>query len=315
MMDLEQIMPARIAEHRAIGLAGERRIGLGCMALTGIYGSVGREQAIATIIAALDHGVTLFDTAPLYGNGANETLLGDVLGGRPDATIATKFGLYADAGGSLYRDSRPAQIRQSVEASLTRLRRDRIDLLIQHRTDPNTPDDDVQACIEDLISAGKVAEFGISGVSAELIASRPMGYAIGAVQNELSLATGSKGAEVAASAARGACFMAFSPLGRGILTGSKPSRPDDLRTSMPAFAQLSTNGRCHNGSSGDDIESGGQASARRALAWALAQGANVVAIPGCRSPDHVAAIFDDADGLTAVRAPMIEDKLSQHVSD
>lgn len=297
MMALEQIDPPGIAEDRAIGLAGERRIGLGCMALTGIYGAVGREQAVATLTAALDNGVTLFDTAPLYGNGANESLLGDVLGGLPNATIVTKFGLYADAGGRLYRDSRPETIRKSVEASLTRLRRDRIDLLLQHRADPETPDDDVQACIEDLISAGKVGEFGISGVSADQIARRPMARAFGAVQNELSLVTGQKIEEVAAAMARGACFMAFSPLGRGILTGSKPAQPDDLRTSMAAFAQLSTSRRLCDGSSGADTGAGEEAPARRSLAWVLAQGANVVAIPGCRSPGQVAEIFDDAEAL------------------
>lgn len=314
-MALAQIDPARIAEDRAIGLAGERRIGLGCMALTGIYGAVGREQAVATLTSALDNGVTLFDTAPLYGNGANETLLGDVLGGRPDATIVTKFGLYADAGGSLYRDSRPETIRQSVEASLRRLKRDRIDLLLQHRTDPETPDDDVQACIEDLISAGKVVEFGISSVSADQIAARPMARTLGAVQNELSLVTGPKIEEVAAAMARGACFMAFSPLGRGILTGSKPTQPDDLRTSMLAFAQRSTSGCSHGDGSGVVLEAGELVSARRALAWVLAQGANVVAIPGCRSPSQVSVIFDDLDGFTKVRAPMMQDKIAQNASD
>jgi len=313
-MAREQNDPAKIAEARAIALAGKRRIGLGCMALTGIYGAVGREQAVATITAALDNGVTLFDTAPLYGNGANETLLGEVLCGLPNATIVTKFGLYSDAGGSLYRDSRPEAIRQSVEASLRRLKRDRIDLLLQHRSDPDTPDDDVQACIEDLISAGKVGEFGLSSVSADQIAKRPVAHTLGAVQNELSLVTGQKMEEVAAAMARGACFMAFSPLGRGILTGSKPSQPDDLRTSMVAFAQRSTSGHPHRDGYGVEMEVGELVAARRALAWVLAQGANVVAIPGCRSPSQVSVIFDDLDGLTTVRALNIEDKISQKTS-
>ena len=315
MTALEQIDLVRIAEDRAIGLAGERRIGLGCMALTGIYGAVGREQAVATLAAALDNGVTLFDTAPLYGNGANETLLGDVLGGRPDTHIVTKFGLYADAAGSLYRDSRPETIRQSVEASLRRLKRDRIDLLLQHRTDPETPVDEVQACIEDLISAGKVGEFGISSVSAGQIAGWPMAPTLGAVQNELSMVTGQKIEEVAAAMTRGACFMAFSPLGRGILTGSKPSQPGDLRTSMLAFVQRSTIGCTYGDGSGVDTEVGELASARRALAWVLAQGANVVAIPGCRSPSQVSVIFDDLDGSSAVHASKIQDKIAQNDSN
>lgn len=314
-MVVAHIDPARIAEDRAIRLAGERRIGLGCMALTGIYGAVRREQAVATLTAALDNGVTLFDTAPLYGNGANEMLLGDVLGARPDATIVTKFGLYADSGGSLYRDSRPQTIRRSVEASLKRLKRDRIELLLQHRTDPQTPDDDVQACIEDLISAGKVAEFGTSSVSADQIARWPMARTFGAVQNELSLVTGQKIEEVATAMARGACFMAFSPLGRGILTGSMPSQPDDLRTSMLAFVQRSTSGCPHGDGSGVNMEALELVSARRALAWVLAQGANVVAIPGCRSPSQVAVVFDNLDGFTTVRAPVIQEEIAQNASD
>lgn len=314
-MALAQIDPARIAVDRAISLAGERRIGLGCMALTGIYGAVGREQAVATLSAALDNGVTLFDTAPLYGNGANEVLLGDVLVGRPDATIVTKFGLYADSEGGLYRDSRPETIRQSVDASLRRLKRDRIDLLLQHRIDPETPDDDVQACIEELVSAGKVGEFGISNVSADQIAGRPIARTFGAVQNELSLVTGQKIEEVAAAMGRGACFMAFSPLGRGILTGSKPSQPDDLRTSMLAFAQRSNSGCPLGDGPNVEIDAGEFVSARRALAWVLAQGANVVALPGCRSPSQVSMIFDDFDSSTKVRAPMIQDKIAQNSSD
>lgn len=309
-MALEQIDPARIAEDRAIGLAGERRIGLGCMALTGTYGALGRQQAVATLAAALNNGVTLFDTAPLYGNGANETLLGDVLGGRPETTIVTKFGLYADAGGSLYRDSRPETIRQSVEASLRRLKRDRIDLLLQHRTDPETPDDEVQTCIQDLIANGKVGEFGISSVSADEIAGRPIAPTLGAVQNELSMVTGEKIAEVAATMARGACFMAYSPLGRGILTSSRPSQPDDVRTSMSAFTQHAKSRLFQDGGSVTGSRAVGGVSVRRALAWVLDQGSNVVAIPGCRSPSHVSEIFDDVKGLTTNRGATIEDKIA-----
>lgn len=295
---------ARIAEKRAISLAGERRIGLGCMALTGIYGAVGREVAVATLTAALDNGITLFDTAPLYGNGANESLIGSFLTGHPDVTIATKFGLYADASGNLYRNSRPETIRQSIEGSLRRLKRDRIDLLLQHRADPDTPDDDVQACIEDLISAGKVGAFGISSVSADQIKLWPTAGALDAVQNELSLLTGPRTDEVAAAMAQGACFMAFSPLGRGILTGSNPTQPDDLRRTMPAFAKRSTSETTRDGRSIPSKDAWGQASARRSLAWVLGQGANVIAIPGCRSPGQVSVIFENADVSTAGRGVM-----------
>lgn len=302
---------ARNAEERAVNLAGEHRIGLGCMALTGIYGAVSRKQAAGTLTAALDNGITLFDTAPLYGNGANEALLGNVLGGRRDVTIVTKFGFYADAGGSLYRDSRPETIRQSIDASLRRLKRDRIDLLLQHRADPETPDDDVQACIEDLISAGKVGEFGISSVSAGKIEQWPTAGALNAVQNELSLVTGPRTDEVAAAMARGACFMAFSPLGRGILTGSNPTRSDDFRSKMPAFAKRSMSGTANVGSFAASRRSKEQASARRALAWVLAQGPHVVAIPGCRTPEQVSEIFEAVGDSSTIPESKEKNRVAQ----
>ncbi|WP_379553761.1 aldo/keto reductase [Qipengyuania sp. DGS5-3] len=290
-MAAEQLNPIRIAENQAIKLAGARRIGLGCMALTGIYGAISRKQAIATLHAALDQDVTLFDTAPLYGNGENELLLGHVLGGHHDATIVTKFGLYADSAGKLYHDSRPKTVRLSVEASLRRLKRDRIDVLIQHRVDPDTAIDEVQECIVDLIAAGKVGEFGISNVSAGEISRLPMGVPLSVVQNELSLVTGAKDAECEAATARSAAFMAYSPLGRGILTGSKPFRADDFRTSMTAFAQPPAATDPWDDESNLQMAAGEGYSLGQALDWVLAQGENVVAIPGCRSPSHVLEVF------------------------
>lgn len=290
-MALEELDQIEIAESKAISLAGATRIGLGCMALTGIYGSIDREQAVATLAAALDQGVKLFDTAPLYGNGKNEQLLGEVLGDRRDATIVTKFGLYADKAGRLYRDSRPETIRQSVDASLRRLKRARIDVLLQHRTDPETSNDDVQDCIAGLIAAGKVGEFGISSVSAKEIARLPITGSVSVVQNELSLVTGPKRAEIEATAQRGAAFMAFSPLGRGILTDSRPSRTDDLRTSMSAFTQIPQAAHHTDNDSREAMASAKEGSVRKALSWVLAQGKNVIVIPGCRSSEHVSQIF------------------------
>lgn len=129
------------------------------------------------------------------------------------------------------------------------------------------------------------------------------------------MVTGQKIEEVAAAMTRGACFMVFSPLGRGILTGSKPSQPGDLRTSKLAFVQRSTIGCTYGDGSGVDTEVGELASARRALAWVFAQGANVVAIPGCRSPSQVSVIFDDLDGSSAVHASKIQDKIAQNDSN
>ncbi|MGR3271770.1 aldo/keto reductase [Thalassococcus profundi] len=281
----------RAAKEKAIDLAGESRTGLGCMALTGIYGEVERKQAIGTLHTALDYGVTLFDTAPLYGSGANEELLGDVIGSRGGTTIVTKFGLYANAQGELFRDSRPETIRSSVESSLKRLKRDRIDLLLQHRTDSRVRVDEVRVCINDLISEGKVGAFGLSCVTSNDILFWSRDGGLDAVQNELSLNTGSKRREIAIAEEESAIYMAFSPLARGILTGSRASQQGDIRMSMNGFPALRDSFRLQAEKHRATIDLEGGSHARQAIDWVLAQGSNVVAIPGCRTPNHVAEIF------------------------
>ncbi|MFN6935353.1 MAG: aldo/keto reductase, partial [Tsuneonella sp.] len=135
------MQPADQADRLAIELAGAQRLALGTMGLAGVYGPIPREVAQRTIRAALDAGVTLFDTAPLYGDGMAECLLGTELAGQA-AAVVTKFGLGAGRDGRLIRDSHPASVRRSVETSLRRLRRDRDDVLLQHRPDPNVDDAD-----------------------------------------------------------------------------------------------------------------------------------------------------------------------------
>ena len=264
------------AAAMAVELAGERRVGLGCMALTGVYGAVEREIAVATLYAALDSGVRLFDTAALYGNGANEKLLGEVLGPRDDVVVATKFGLAADAGGRLMRDSSPGAIRRSVEASLRRIRRDSIDLLYQHRQDPATPPATVAETVLQLMEEGKVARFGLSRVGADEVAAWS-GTPLAAVQNEMSVVTQDGAAAITACRAIGSAFIAHSPLGRGLATASVSRGPADHRSTMREFQTPVAERRAPG--------------AAAAVAWVLARDRATVAIPGCRSPGQLREVL------------------------
>lgn len=272
------------AASYACELAGVRRLGLGCMGLTGIYGRVSKEQAIDTLHAALDEGLTLFDTAALYASGENEELIGSVLGHRQQVVIVTKFGLYANSDGALVRDSRPRTIRSSVEASLRRLKRERIDLLLQHRPDPSVSDGVVAEIVAALIVEGKVAAFGLSGTGAARASSWLSNPRIHAVQNELSLANPLRSDEPEIMSTAGVAFMAFAPLGRGLLTRSSPGRDGDLRATMAGFAETAAGARDRIIDVVSDLAARHETcNAAIALAWLLAKSSNIIAIPGCRS--------------------------------
>ncbi|WP_374944756.1 aldo/keto reductase [Sphingomonas sp.] len=272
-------------------------MGLGCMALTGIYGAIEADVAKATIHRALDLGIRLFDTAALYGDGANEELLGRTLGGRGDVFVVTKFGLEVQ-GDSLVRDSAPAAMRRSVDTSLRRLRRDRIDLLLQHRPDPLVPDEEVAAMARDLVQAGKVAEFGLSGTPVDRIGRFTGTVRVAAVQNELSIAAPDRAGDAAAADRFGAMLMGHSPLGRGLLTGraGRPPAADDLRSGMPQFrdAPSDLDANCLNALE-EIAASRALPMEAIALAWTLHLGGNVVPIPGSRSPQQVERIASSAE--------------------
>lgn len=290
-------------------------MGLGCMALTGIYGFIETDVARATMHKALDLGVRLFDTAALYADGANETMLGDVLGDRDDVFVVTKFGLSSDGRGSLTRDSSPVTMRASVEASLKRLRRQRIDLLLQHRHDPGTPDEHVAQVAANLIREGKIAAFGLSGTGVERVERMGAMVAVAAVQNELSLTTPDSFGEPAQVARNGAMFMAHSPLGRGLLTGrsSRPSITGDIRSDMPQFRSAAASTIKYRLRVIDDVSARyAQSRAAIALAWVLDMGENIVPIPGARTPEQIedatratsiALTRNDADSLTRASRP------------
>ena len=216
---------------------GSAPLVLGCMALTGIYGRVDRSVALRTIHHAISLGFDHFDTAALYGPFSNEEILADALAGHSQATVATKVGYRLEGGEIVGIDCRPESIRSAVEGSLRRLRRDRIDLVYQHRQDPHVPVEDVVGALAELVDGGKIRFVGLSRVDAATLARGRSVHAITAVQNELSLLTNDPDHEVIACALDGdSAFLAYSPLARGLLVDC-PSRPgpDDYRSGDARF--------------------------------------------------------------------------------
>jgi aryl-alcohol dehydrogenase-like predicted oxidoreductase len=278
------------------GLADERRIGLGCMALTGIYGRIERRDAAAVVHRALDLGIDHFDTAELYGPYVNEELLAEALGSRSaHVRIATKFGYKLVDGRIAGLDSRPATIRRAVEGSLRRLRRDRIDLLYQHRIDPDVPIEEVVGTMADLISEGKVAALGLSAIDSATLERAQGIHAISAVQNEYSLIQRQPEADLLSVLdSQAITLVAFSPLARGVLCGNVVAASDrdaaDYRKSDARFAADRLSATETRLQPLWDIAKNREVTpATVALAWLLAKSPQVLVIPGARSPGQIAA--------------------------
>src|SRR5467141_2300148 len=218
-------------------------IGLGCMGMSFNYGPAGdKQQAISLIRAAVERGITFFDTAEVYGPFTNEEIVGEALAPvRDRVMIATKFGFRIEGGKQSGLDSRPAHIREVADASLKRLKTDRIDLLYQHRVDPNVRMEDVAGTVKDLIREGKVKHFGLSEAGAQSIRRAHAVQPVTALQSEYSLWWREPEAEVLPTCEElGIGFVAFSPLGRGFLTGKIDEKTsfakDDLRNIYPRFS-------------------------------------------------------------------------------
>ena len=276
-------------QTRRLGRSGPEvsAIGLGCMGLSFAYGRTpDRRDAIALLHAAVERGVTLFDTAEAYGPFTNEEILGEALAPfRDRVVIATKFG-FKDAIANQGFDSRPAHIREVVEASLRRLRTDRIDLLYQHRVDPEVPIEDVAGTVGDLIRAGKVGHFGMSEAGVETIRRAHAVQPVAALQSEYSLWWREPEAEVLPALEElGIGFVPFSPLGRGFLTGAISETTQfesgDFRNQIPRF---SPEARKANQALveviGGIAARKGATPAQIALAWLLARKPWIVPIPG-----------------------------------
>jgi aryl-alcohol dehydrogenase-like predicted oxidoreductase len=264
-------------------------IGLGCMGLTYAYGpATERSTAIALLRAAVERGVTFFDTAEVYGPYTNEELLGEALAPfRGRVVIATKFGFRIDAEGrQAGLDSRPAHIREVAEASLKRLGVDRLDLFYQHRVDPEVPIEEVAGAVQDLIRAGKVRHFGLSEAGVQTIRRAHAVQPVAALQCEYSLWWREPQTQLLPALEElGIGLVAYSPLGRGVLTGKIDEHTqfasDDFRNQLPRFTPAA---RKANQAFVDLI--GGIAARRRitqaqlALGWLLAQKPWIVPIPG-----------------------------------
>ena len=278
-------------------------IGLGCMGLSHGYGpATEKQQAIAVIHAAVEHGVTFFDTAESYGPFTNEELVGEALAPhRKQVVIATKFGFDISPAGQRRSglNSRPEHIKQVAEASLKRLKTDAIDLFYQHRVDPDVPIEDVAGSVKELIQAGKVRHFGLSEAAATTIRRAHAVQPITAVQSEYSIWTRDPEPEVLPICEElGIGFVPWSPLGQGFLTGkidaSTKFESTDFRAIFPRFTEDARNANLALVDLLKQIAQRKDASpAQVALAWLLAQKPWIVPIPGTtkihRLEDNIAS--------------------------
>lgn len=289
-------------------------IGLGCMGLSFGFGpAVEKQQGIALIRAAVERGVTLFDTAEIYGAYTNEELVGEALAPfRDRVVIATKFGFKIDENGKgAGLDSRPEHIKQVAEASLKRLRTDVIDLFYQHRVDPNVPIEDVAGAVKDLIQQGKVKHFGLSEAGVNTIRRAHAVQPVTALQSEYSLWWREPEQEILPTLEElGIGFVPFSPLGKGFLTGKITEEtkfdPNDFRNTVPRF---NDENRKANQALVDLIgrfaRQKNATPARIALAWILAQKPWIVPIPGTTKLHRL------EENLGAVSVEVTRDDLRQ----
>ncbi|MEU1319446.1 aldo/keto reductase [Streptomyces tibetensis] len=270
-------------------------IGLGAMGMSQSYGPNpgSRDAMIGVLRAAVDRGVTFFDTAEVYGPYVNEELVGEALAPvRDQVVIATKFGMHIEDGAIAGVDSRPEQIRRVADASLRRLRTDTIDLFYQHRVDPDVPVEEVAGAVGELVKAGKVRHFGLSEAAAATIRRAHAVHPVTAVQSEYSLWTRDPEPEVLPTLAElGIGFVPFSPLGKGFLTGTVDAATNftegDVRATIPRFSE---DNRTANQALVDHVAALARtkdATPGQALAWLLAQQPWIAPIPGTRRIERV----------------------------
>jgi aryl-alcohol dehydrogenase-like predicted oxidoreductase len=277
-------------QRRTLGTNGLEvsALGFGCMGISQSYGRpLSRADGIAIIRAAVEGGVTFFDTAEVYGPYANEDVVGEALEPvRDQVAIATKFGFNIENGRMAGLNSRPSQIRSVADASLKRLRTDRVDLFYQHRVDPNVPIEDVAGTVKDLIREGKVRHFGLSEAAAQTIRRAHAVQPVAALQSEYSLWWREPEGEVLPTLVElWIGFVPFSPLGKGFLTGTIDEttsfEPTDFRNSVPRFTQEN---RKANLTFVEWLKAFAErrnvTPAQIALAWLLAQKPWIAPIPG-----------------------------------
>ncbi len=304
-------------QQRTLGTNGltVSAIGLGCMGMSGTYGKVDEDEAIDTIRRALEIGVTFIDTADIYGNGHNEQLVGRALKGRRDkAVLATKFANYVDADGQRHISGKPDYVKQACDASLKRLGVEMIDLYYQHRVDPDTPIEDTVGAMAELVTAGKVRYLGLSEAAPATIRRAHKVHPIAALQTEYSLWTRDPEAEVLPTVRElGIGFVAYSPLGRGFLTGTVDTESEfmegDTRRRHPRFTRENREQNARIAAKLLEISAEKACTpAQVAIAWVAAQGDDIVPIPGTKHRGYLeenAAALDirlDAEELSRISA-------------
>jgi len=278
---------------RSLGRSGltVSALGLGCMSMSEFYGPGDDAESTATIHRAIELGVTFFDTADVYGPFKNEELVGRAIKGkREKLTIATKFGIVRDPADPKARgvNGKPEYIRKSCESSLRRLGTDYIDLYYQHRVDPNTPIEETVGGLAELVKEGKIRHIGLSEASVKTIRRAAKVHAITALQTEYSLWSRDPEDGILATCRElGIGFVAYSPLGRGFLTGQikrfEDLAPDDFRRGVDRFQGENFQKNVDLVAKVEDIaKQKGCTAPQLALAWVLAQGDDIVPIPGTR---------------------------------
>jgi aryl-alcohol dehydrogenase-like predicted oxidoreductase len=302
-------------EKRTLGTSGLEvsELGFGCMGLSFSYGvPASREDGLAVIRAAVDAGVTFFDTAEVYGPFTNEEVVGEALAPvRDRVVIATKFGFRVEDGKMAGLDSRPAHIREVADASLKRLGTDQIDLFYQHRVDPEVPIEDVAGAVKDLIREGKVKHFGMSEAGAQTIRRAHAVQPVAALQSEYSLWWREPEKEILPMLEElGIGFVPFSPLGKGFLTGTIDEKttfePTDFRNVVPRFTEENRKANLAFVEWLKAFAERKQATpAQVALAWLLAQRPWIVPIPGTTKLHRL------QENLGAARVELTEQDLTE----
>jgi aryl-alcohol dehydrogenase-like predicted oxidoreductase len=283
-------------QQRPLGRSGIKvsAVGLGLMSMSGVYGNANDDESIATIHYALDKGINFLDSADMYGWGHNEELLGRALRGRRDrVVVATKFGQTKSADGRQDVDGSPAYVLRACEASLKRLGIEVIDVYYQHRVDPKVPIEETVGALKRLVEAGKVRAIGLSEARPETIRRAHKIHPIAAVQNEYSLLYRRDGEEtLSATRDLGISLVAYAPLGRSMLTGSVKGKADlpegDRRLAHPRFQgeNLERNVKIVKRLEEISVEKK-CTPAQLVLAWLLAQGKDIVPIPGTKRKQRV----------------------------
>lgn len=286
-------------------------IGLGCMGMAGSYGRVDLADARRTIDKALELGVTLFDTADVYGAGENEKFVGQALAGRMStALVATKFGMVQQPDGTISVDGRPEYVRKACEASLARLKVDCIDLFYQHRIDPMVPIEETVGAMSDLVREGKIRYLGLSEAGAVSIGRAHKVHPISAVQVEYSLWTRETGEKILPTLGNlGISLIAYSPLGRGFFAGriddSSRLTEHDRRMVHPRFQPANFDMNLELLKPVDSLAaSKGCDRAQIALAWTLSKANSIIPIPGTTSAAHLVS------NIRALNVELSKDEIS-----